>query len=67
MIYDKLLSIYVMNCSRLENDVIKATNNLMQTDFSLQAYTELLKAKTVEEWHREYFKHILDYVKTLDD
>ena len=56
-----------MNCSRLENDVIKATNNLMQTDFSLQAYTELLKAKTVEEWHREYFKHILDYVKTLDD
>lgn len=67
MIYDKLLSLYVMNCSRLENNVIKATNNLIQTDFSPQAYIELLKAKIIEEWHREYFKQILDYIKTLDN
>lgn len=67
MIYDKLLSVYVMKCSKLENDVIHAINNLIQTDFSTQAYTELLKAKTIEEWHRVYFKDLLDYIKTLDD
>lgn len=67
MIYNKLMSVYVAQCSKLENNVIKATNNLIKTDFSSSAYEELIKAKAVEEWHRNYFKDILDYVKVLDN
>ena len=67
MIYNKLMSVYVAQCSKLENNVIKATNNLIKTDFSSSAYEELIKAKAVEEWHRNYFKRILDYVKVLDN
>ena len=67
MIYNKLMSVYVAQCSKLENDVIKATNNLIKTDFSSSAYEELIKAKAVDEWHRNYFKDILDYVKVLDN
>lgn len=67
MIYNKLMNVYVAQCSKLENDVIKATNNLIKTDFSLSAYEELIRAKAVEEWHREYFKGVLDYIKVLDN
>ena len=67
MIYNKLMSVYVAQCSKLENNVIKATNNLIKTDFSSSAYEELIKTKAVEEWHRNYFKDILDYVKVLDN
>lgn len=67
MIYNKLSALYVAQCSKLENDVINATNNLMKTDFSFSAYEELIKAKAVEEWHRNYFKDVLNYVKVLDN
>ena len=66
MIYDKLLSLYVNELGRLESNVITATNNIIKTDSSNYALIELIKAKAVEEWHREYFKQVLDYVKVLE-
>lgn len=67
MIYNKLTTLYIAQCGQLECEIINATNNLMKTDFSFRAYEELVKAKAVEEWHRIYFKGILDYVKSLED
>lgn len=67
MIYDKLLSLYVIELGRLETNVITATNNIIRTDSSNYALVELIKAKAIEEWHREYFKQVLDYVKMLED
>jgi hypothetical protein len=66
MIYDKLLSLYVNELGRLETNVITATNNIIKTDSSNYALVELIKAKAVEEWHRDYFKQVLDYVKVLE-
>ena len=66
MIYDKLLSLYVNELGRLESNVIIATNNIIKTDSSNYALVELIKAKAVEEWHKEYFKQVLDYVKVLE-
>ena len=66
MIYDKLLSLYVNELGRLESNVITATNNIIKTDSSNYALVELIKAKAVEEWHKEYFKQVLDYVKVLE-
>lgn len=66
MIYDKLLSLYVAQLSKLETDIIKATNNVVKTDFSKQALLDLIQAQCIEEWHRGYFKDVLDYVKALE-
>lgn len=65
-IYDKLLSLYVMNIGKLEADVITATNNAVKSDFDNHSLVELIKTKAVEEWHRTYFKDILDYVRVLE-
>lgn len=67
MIYDKLLSLYVNELGRLETNVITATNNIIKTDSSNYALVELIKAKAIEDWHREYFKQLLDYVKVLEN
>lgn len=66
MIYDKLLSLYILQTGRFENDIITATNNVFKTDFSNQSLIELIQIKTIAEWYGEYFKDILDYVKTLE-
>lgn len=66
MIYDKLLSLYLMQTSRFETDVITATNNVIKTDFDKQALIELIQTKAVQEWYRVHFKEILDYVKALE-
>lgn len=66
MIYDKLLSLYVMNLGKLEGNVIVATNNAVKSDFDNHSIVELIKAKAVEEWHRSFFKDILDYVRVLE-
>ena len=66
MIYDKLLSLYVSELGRLETNVITATNNIIKTDSSNYALVELIKAKAIEEWYKEYFKQVLDYVKALE-
>lgn len=65
-VYDKLLSLYVMNLGKLEGNVIVATNNAVKSDFDNHSIVELIKAKAVEEWHRGYFKDILDYVRVLE-
>lgn len=66
MIYDKLLSLYVSELGRLETNVITATNNIIKTDSSNYALIELIKAKAIEEWYREHFRQVLDYVKVLE-
>ena len=66
MIYDKLLSLYVSELGRLVTNVITATNNIIKTDSSKYALIELIKAKAIEEWYREHFRQVLDYVKVLE-
>ena len=66
MIYEKMLSLYLMQLGRFETDVIKATNNVMRTDCSSQALLELIRAKTLEEWYRVNFREVLEYIKALE-
>lgn len=67
MIYDKLLALYVMKLGQLETDVVTATNNAVKCDFDNHSLVELIKVKAVEEWHRDFFKGVLEYVKVLED
>jgi hypothetical protein len=66
MIYDKLLSLYVVTLGRLETDIITETNNVIKTDMDTSALVRLIGAKAVYEWYSTYFKDLLEYVRVLE-